>query len=485
MDPNTTSQSSADNVTVRVRPKKLFTQSNSIDSVQNLSLNSVESELHMRSLGYLDLSTNDLNIDLLENIKQENVSLQRKLVIANNEIDILTLENNKLQNIISQKNNQLASLKEICKSPRHGLRNSVQSGRKKSRKQAIDNSRFSTPCHDQIGTNLTPMDGSLMVAACSKSAKPVAMKSLTRRDEATTTMDAPLMVVGTPNTPTPPTTRTIPTTTRRIYIFGGRQCQGLASKLIDCNHGCDITAFVKPEANTEQILNTCNTYNISNDDVIVLSVGEHDQNPTKVMTELSATLKLLQSRHVIVPSVKKNVYLNEKLLNNSLKMICAQYPNCNYLDLNIRKKLNIVKNYKLTKDLFDILNLTTVLDRYSNRLWPVIPMEIPMMTVAPSNKNNRYNISSSTYRCLRNVHVVEAETDAVPCVAPVQVTRPPPPRRGTIPFYFSPERDGMTTSITATNATGKDSKKKGTIPFYFNVIKKDDNNKNLKTFFRC
>lgn len=135
------SSGSVDNITMR--PKKLF-KSNSNDSEINESLHSVDCELHMRSLSYLDLSAGP-DQNMVDSLKHENIHLTDRLHIANNEIDNLILEKKQLEKAIAHQNQQIATLKQICSSPKHNLRSNLLSSRRISRMTLADSSRFSTP----------------------------------------------------------------------------------------------------------------------------------------------------------------------------------------------------------------------------------------------------------------------------------------------------------------------------------------------------
>lgn len=96
-----------------------------------------------------------------------------------------------------------------------------------------------------------------------------------------------------------------------------------------------MTSFVKPNAKSEDILKCCQMYDITSNDRVVLCVGEHDSNPTKVFIELCATLKSLYMCPVLVLKVCNNIHLNVNRLNNMIKMICNQNSNCKFVDFQL------------------------------------------------------------------------------------------------------------------------------------------------------
>lgn len=485
------SSGSVNNVTMR--PKKLF-KSTSSEYEQNLSLHSVDSELHMRSLGYLDLSTGP-DQDVVDNLKQQTLFLTDKLQIANNEIDNLLLEKHQLENVIAQQNQQIATLKEICRSPKHNLRSNVKSNRRMSRMLLADRSRFSTPDTYNQKEDLDSSSQSLSLKCCTDLQKNVSLNSTTNKPYTSERLNATYCVNGSDDDKTDansleenmPEQMHPSITQNSIYIIGGRQCLGLSSKLLDTGIGHNFTAFVKPEATTEEILKTCCIIK-DKTDTIILSVGEHDKNPTRVMTELSAILKSLSGRHVYVLSVKQNRYLNEKLLNYSMKNVCAQYPNCNFIDLT-KKLLNDDNEDKLIGTLFNLLNMSReqsgkkkmYVDRRRNILKKCVKMSQPMKSI-----NCDANTSNSVmYRCLRNVHV-QPEPYIKGTDGNISAdNKSAAPRRGTIPYYFYPEKECIAVSANGSDVPSvPQNHKKGTIPFYFNKTTKHSNGNQSQTFFR-
>lgn len=77
---------------------------------------------------------------------------------------------------------------------------------------------------------------------------------------------------------------------------------------------------------------------------MILCLGENDTNPLKLLIELSYTLKSVKQTNVNVLKVITNKYLNEVMLNNKIKNICRQFPNCTFLDSEID-----LNNYYYTK----------------------------------------------------------------------------------------------------------------------------------------
>lgn len=133
---------------------------------------------------------------------------------------------------------------------------------------------------------------------------------------------------------------------RKLFIIGGAQCTNLRKKLESHRTNTpyekyNVIAYLKPNAETEEILKACNWIDADPTDKIVLSIGEHDCNPTKILIELSCILKSLTTRcPVIVLGIKKNVCLNELKLNSKIKNVCNHFSNCTFIDVEKMNNIN-------------------------------------------------------------------------------------------------------------------------------------------------
>lgn len=76
----------------------------------------------------------------------------------------------------------------------------------------------------------------------------------------------------------------------------------------------------------------------------IICVGENDFNPTTTLSELYMFINKYNSCPIIILSVLENKYLNEKLLNNNLELICNNNKNCYFLRThsNTCHKLNVL-----------------------------------------------------------------------------------------------------------------------------------------------
>lgn len=138
----------------------------------------------------------------------------------------------------------------------------------------------------------------------------------------------------------------------QIFIAGGKQVSGLASKLIQSRVDTKyerkyfVSSIVKPNASSAEILKSCRQLQDSTENYLVLGIGEDDTNPNKLMYELVALLTSMQKTNIIILNVIRNKSLNECMLNSALKNICHNFDSCKYL--NIYPGFHNKKHYLLT-----------------------------------------------------------------------------------------------------------------------------------------
>lgn len=214
---------------------------------------------------------------------------------------------------------------------------------------------------------------------------------------------------------------------KKLFILGGQQCVGLSSKLTNSRYNnrfehYDIFSFTKPSAKTEEILKYCYTINESKTNYFILCVGENDTNVSNIFLELAAVLKLHKNSKFIILSVNQNKYLNRFKLNNMLKTLCYNTPNCNFIDcfhfvkaqyhVNICKKVNLLLDSEYYERKY-INNIKTIL-------------------------KNRCNSSSKTSL------VKSQENKSKPLATKSE------PKIGTIPFYFKTIKSSNNTLLENT-----------------------------------
>lgn len=293
-------------------------------SLPNLdsSTSSLQSESSWPNTSLPDLSS--LQNKEMENLLGELSNLKLKLHAAEQEIDNLILEKSVLQKTIANQNRKITSLLNVCSSSALNQSLTKSSNKKKKKKKTKNSFEKSTmiPIDVTIATNNSSM--------CKEEPENVLERmSDDYKDKQTDS--------GKYSNST-------------IYILGGQQCSGMASILRHSRINTQfqeyrITSTIKPNAPCEEVLRTAETMNADKNDIIIVNIGENDKNPTKLCAELSFFLKSHYKPTVIVIGVKNNAYLNEKILNATLKMYCNIFDNCKFLDISDINQFDI--NFKL------------------------------------------------------------------------------------------------------------------------------------------
>lgn len=330
-----------ENVTLRNRPM----QRNSEDDC----FNSLDSITSVGALSLPDLSTADFSEQrkVMEQTIQE---LQLQLHSAHREIETLMEDGNALRKTNLKQLNQIEALKKICSDT-----SSTKTVPSTLRKRKINPRRLTlrsnpgTPNHNidesmpfierqkEDDTENSATNNSQLDRETHKTTRGEIVlieKATTTKDKCTETDHN---VYYGPVKHDEPTRRECNCPT--IHIFGGKQCVNLAAELIDTRHEnmktkYNIKSITKSHAPCENILMNVNRDNISDKDIVILSVGEHDHNPTKLSVELSATLKNLKNVTVIVVGITSSDHLNEKKLNGTIKIICNVFENCHFISID-------------------------------------------------------------------------------------------------------------------------------------------------------
>lgn len=208
---------------------------------------------------------------------------------------------------------------------------------------------------------------------------------------------------------------------KKIYIFGGQQCTGLASALVrsrisNVYEKYKIESITKPYALSTDILSTCAhmQQKTIKGDKIIISVGENDPNPTKLLYELSSAVKLFEQCSILILSVKKNKHLNEYKLNTALENFCYNIKNCQFIDCS-----NITR-----RTLCRLINKTIdTIDYNSKYLKWSIKNNLTRDILIHSTQNRINKLNSHI------VLEIQPSTDNKGC--PKNIIR-----KGTIPYYF-------------------------------------------------
>lgn len=319
----------------RTKTRTIFSDSSpqSLPDSKDCSLLSENSNLR-RSLP--DLSTR--TYDDVQDLKQTIQDLQLQLQSAHIEIENLILEKNSLLQKISQQDLKLSALNVI---------NTPSPLNLKKKKKNVITDPISQPTVSQPSP-VTPKQP-IIESEILQNKSPLAQDDQTNNVQQSELSD-----------------HTIQSSiehkdSNKIYIYGSQQCIGLAVSLIKSRENSvynkySISSLTKPCADTQEVLKECyNTQQVESSKVIIC-VGENDSNPIKIIAELSAVLQKLQKCDVLVLNVLRSNYLNEKLLNLKLQLLCKTFKNCHFVKNSPRFSnylFDICKNINYHIDFID------------------------------------------------------------------------------------------------------------------------------------
>lgn len=441
---------SPDNVTTRKYQINISTD----NSFASLSEHDTSDDLPLSSTG-LCQSCPDLGPNTsrnIENLSDKLIELQHKLEIAENEIENLLSENFKLKGQLTKSEQTINILKSMCSSTRKNTsRKLINKSLKKvnldfSKDDSIEennqslrepqNLREALPIKDKNEDTIPsfPMNASTSHTTKTQNIQrnhEILTQNVSSKKRTATKSD---FNNETKNTRTTETIRSCTSNslapTRRIWIFGSQRCRNLAMLINSTRRNTNyedykVFASIKPNADTQEILKECYKIPFGKHDKILLSVGENDKNPMKTISEFTAAVKYLTKKNnVIIFDVVNNQYINEKLLNYNLEIICKNTPNCNFIRSNYNSKRNLID---ISCDRINfIIDCIDYDDKYLCK------------------KNTKPSLTST--KCIKSLNNI---------------------RRGTIPYYFKP--------MTRTTKVEQKPKHKKTILDYFPIEKKSHN----------
>ncbi|CAD0205884.1 unnamed protein product [Chrysodeixis includens] len=366
---------------------------------ESLNLSSISTTSDYLAKSLPDLSTGQLFNEDIERYKDEIEKLKEELAIAHNEIDNLTIEKNNLQLQFYEQKQKNEQLKQICTNSPSTLKK-TKSKQKASKKLQQRTSNLNMSCNDldlipDNNVDLSTIDvaNSKLQLKASEMQNSPRYSEMSHEDTKQKTLEIPRNCSFQQNivqeeqlsssqlVPTNISFQSVITRQgaqrktltnslikKRVFIFGGQSCSGLTKHLITSRHDNPYTKYqfisiIKSHASTEEILNSAKLFEITENDRIVLFIGQNDSNPFKVKAELCYFLKCILCP-VFVLRVFRNKHINEFKLNNMLRMICKQFSGCTYVNVDYKNSYNIFRdlcyniNYALDQTDYDLTFLT-------------------------------------------------------------------------------------------------------------------------------
>lgn len=301
--------SDQENVTFRRKHRANVTTENSFDSL-SLDEDADDPTIILEGKCNLNRSCPTIradNIYRMEELQKKILELSERLVIAENEITNLLTENCCLRKQISSYDARVNQLKDICRStPRKSQR--------RSRNSLNKTKLLFSPERNSPSQHKDPSD---------KCPRP---SGIQENDVEPTAGNFPIS--------------TDTTKKGNIYILGDEQVRGLSSRLHSAKFGqwnekYNIQGLVKPHSSSNLILSNLDNLILTakEGDIVIISVGKHDNNPILLLKNLYNTLNQLKKCKVLLLNIPDNRNLHVNRLNYELNMLIKNFKNCSILEV--------------------------------------------------------------------------------------------------------------------------------------------------------
>lgn len=134
----------------------------------------------------------------------------------------------------------------------------------------------------------------------------------------------------------------------QVKIFAdqtGLEIRSMLQELL--GNSFHVTSVVKPGAPMAEVISSCadECKELTSSDYVLILGGSNDSNPLNFQSVLYYTLGQIEHTNVLVGKLYKNMYLNVKMLNNSLKLVCSHFVNTMFLTLDL-DQTNFELNFK-------------------------------------------------------------------------------------------------------------------------------------------
>lgn len=303
----------------------------SVESL-NETFTSTSSEIFAKSLPDLSTEHNSYISELQEEIN----ALKQQLVLADSKIEELTIETISLKKERDEQQSQILNLKKMCSGINSTTKTGIKGNKNCQPRPLITENIRSETIHQQIEQHditpptTTPIEDLDLIPNGQNYQSPT--KPSTFLEDTSMSKESVEQLQ-----PTATSMQDV-SSKRRVLIFGGQQCIGLASQLINSrknnnSENYEISAQTKPFATSDEIIKGCENLKLGKYDKIILGIGENDTNPMKVVIELSVILKKFEHNTVIIVNVCKNKYLSTKMLNDTIKLTCNNFSNCYFMNV--------------------------------------------------------------------------------------------------------------------------------------------------------
>ncbi|KAI8426716.1 hypothetical protein MSG28_014422 [Choristoneura fumiferana] len=325
------SRSSTDNVTFR-KQRRVKSTSSSLDHTEINCSDTQTTSSCSTPVNDGPSSLPNLTESLqIHNLKEEIATLTTQLGSAHDEIACLNSEVFRLTKGYSELEAQIAMLKKLLDDVHPAIsRSTPKSSKKKKTRKSQNRSNLDSLYHLSFDNAKNIKEHNEV---------PVTISTETGAPETTLKGDQPRNGKK-----------------RTIFLFGGKQCAGVAPKLVNMREDDElvkykIMSYIKPSASTQQIVDTISSCKFSEGDKIVLSIGEHDDNPMEMMSSLNKALECLENYHVFIVSIRKSEGIKTDIVNYMLQQSCLKADNVKFIDILNRntgsRRIFLNKSHKI------------------------------------------------------------------------------------------------------------------------------------------
>lgn len=431
--------STCSNITVRNKHKINIPTSNSFESLSENDEYEYESSTSVCDLNRScpEILTSDRY--RLEELTKKIRLLQEKLEIAEQEIENNCHENYTLKNKILAQEKTIENLKMICKSS--GKKSSCLSTTKKTRKSLTRTHLNFSVSKDEANQSIVQTDQLNELDTYSK------VDDTGTYDSQNNHLHAENLLKTDEALSSPSEENNKPGIRNKIVIIGDEQVSGLSAALLKSRSGkwndiYDPSAFIMENASSTELMDYCiKTYSdkkLTEEDIVILSIGSHNKNPEILHSDLCTILYLFRNTQIYIMPVNFNPYLNEQILNYYIKLWTKHFNNCTVIESKyFRRRFDYVF-YVCNK-----INLYIDSNRYNSQFLTLTNL-IPLLKAqgrlgTASNSINMQNIEVlSDGKCLNSKTYDNAHNSL--------------PKKGTIPYYFQVQKsEGIQSEIVSTN----------------------------------
>lgn len=317
---------------VNISTNNSFESLNSDDSEEEDNSTKLSVTLN-RSCPTMGLNTSEA----IDELKSKVMDLQNKLQTADKEIDELLIENSCLKKQLRYYEKKTTTLSSICRSTPRRERN-------RKNQTSLNRTALNFTCLEQVkGKHESPkIDKAVEQSKLNESVENKRKKTMPPK-----TVESPAADTGNSNQ-CKINQNADTTEKRKVAVFSDQHGKGIRNAL-EFLLGKDfhVTAILKPYAQIDQILSSCNKIckDFTNKDCVIVIAGSNDKNPSRFQSYIYYYLSLFVNTNVLVGEISENMTLNVHKLNEVLRLACSHFKNTAFVPLHYDNPIPNRKQY--------------------------------------------------------------------------------------------------------------------------------------------